>query len=218
MKRGLIICFIALFLINFSFVQAVDDFGNLEGMGQEEFDKIEDVVDTIPIDEQGGLDEEKLGLTKTKAEQRIDTINSWIEENASWLRVIFGGMVPEISWKFIINILLIFFFLNLLVFFFPTGIPVFSENTTRIIGIGIFLIIMILGLTASFATWIDFALGLWWIKLIINIIIAAGITLLSYLGKYFKKEREKEMDKLNRAKLNEGVEFAKRFSKEVLEK
>ena len=96
----LIILFFLFSLI--SFVPAQDE--PTTPVGDEDIEKIQRAVDYIPLDpETGGVDEEKLQLGKSKAEERIDAINAWLDENASWLRLVFG-MVPEISWLFGINL------------------------------------------------------------------------------------------------------------------
>jgi len=99
----LIIVLLALSL--FSFVIAKDDLPSLPGgAGEGDKEKIEDAIEKgkeiFPFDPETGE------FKKTKAEERIAAIDLWMEEHASWMKVVFG-MVPEISWLFAVNLWII---------------------------------------------------------------------------------------------------------------
>lgn len=84
------------------------------GIGAEDVQAIQGAIGNYsPLDESGNINYTKYAPFKTRAEERIDAINLWLEENASWLKVFFG-MVPSITWLFAFNFyLLMFFFVNL---------------------------------------------------------------------------------------------------------
>ena len=84
------------------------------GIYGEDVEEIQGAVDNYtPINEDGEFDPSKFNNTISKAEERINEINGWLEENASWLNLVFG-MTPEISWIFALN--LYFWLLFLLIF------------------------------------------------------------------------------------------------------
>ena len=210
--------FLVVLLIFISFISAQEDLPDAGvGVGDEDIEKIQDIVGDIPIDEEtGGLDEEKLELGKSKAEERIASINAWLDENASWLRLVFG-MVPEVSWLFGINLALILAFIWLFIFSLP-DFSIFSENASRLIGIGLVIITIISKLTVKIATWIDNLAGQWWFKLIVIVAVIILIVIFTAFGKYFKQRRIKMKEEMHRMKLETGAKVAEEFTKSVTDK
>jgi hypothetical protein len=81
-------------------------------VSDSDLQKIQNITNQIPIDDSGGLDQNKVVGWKTQAELRIDAINQWLKDNASWLSIVFG-MVPEISWLFALNLYIMLFFFTM---------------------------------------------------------------------------------------------------------
>jgi hypothetical protein len=119
--------------------------------GSEEVDQLNDdleelknLTDQIPIDPvTGEFDVTKVEGIKLKAQERIDKINEWLDENVSWLRFIFR-MPPEVSWLFFANLYVLLFFLTILVlnadelFFFIS-----KEVAAYGAGIALFVILLV---------------------------------------------------------------------------
>ena len=85
------------------------------GAGGEDVENIKGAIeDYSPLDESGELDVGKYRPFVSKAEMRIAGMNMWLEENASWLKIVFG-MVPSISWLFAINFYILLFFIVTLI-------------------------------------------------------------------------------------------------------
>ena len=156
MKKSVILLFIFLLLFSFSFISAINE--PTTPIGDEDLNKIQSGINQVPIDPgTGQVDQDKLNLGKSKAEERMDAINNWTENNASWLRFIFG-MVPEISWKFAFNFLIILFFINLLFLnsdYNISNLLPLSETTSRIIGLLVLISVILLQVTVKMATIID---------------------------------------------------------------
>ena len=113
MKRSTLIfgLLLMLMLVGVFAVEAPD-----MGVGGGDVENIQGVVGNYsPLDEEGNINLSKYDSLKSKAEQRIEKINLWIEENASWLEAVFG-MVPSLSTLFVINLYLIILYLVILVF------------------------------------------------------------------------------------------------------
>lgn len=218
MKKSVILILVLLFVFSLILINAQDNLGmpqtGAESSGSD-VEKIQNLTGNIPIDEEGKLDDTKFQPFKSKAEERIEKINQWLDDNASWLKYVFG-MKPEISWLFAINLLIILFLINLFVFTFPE-ISVFSQNISRIIGAGIVLVIIILGFTVKIATEINELIGKWWFKLAVLFGIIVLITLSTFFGRYFKQKRIKMQEELDRQKLHGGAKIAETFTKSVEE-
>src|SRR3989344_5190993 len=99
MKRDVFIFLLAVLLVNF--VVAIDP--PETGIGVEDKEAIEGAIDKIPIDPSTGEIDFNNTIGKTKAEERIERINSWLSDNASWMDIVLG-MKPEVSWVFLINL------------------------------------------------------------------------------------------------------------------
>ena len=101
-------------------------------IGGGDVEKIEELQDKFsPLDDEGEVDIGKYVPLKSKAEERVDSINLWLEENASWLKVVFG-MVPSLSWLFAINLYILLFFLVGLVFNADIFLGIFSVLDKKI--------------------------------------------------------------------------------------
>ncbi len=113
-----------------------------------QYEDIQKKVDLIPniIDpETGEVNKKTFDFGMSKADERIAEINKFLEENASWMKFILR-MVPEISWLFFWNVIIILFFFTHMVLnagkygFFS------EEGMARIAGFGIFAILLLLDL------------------------------------------------------------------------
>lgn len=82
--------------------------------GADKVEDLEEQINNIPLDDSGNIDQEKFQPIKTKIEEKIGEINLWLEENASWMKAVFG-MVPSFTVAFIINLWLVVFFFIILV-------------------------------------------------------------------------------------------------------
>ncbi len=161
MKRvGLLLLFLlAINFFSFAYAEpeAPIDSGDIE--------KLEGAIDKLPFDEQGKIDEIKLegvlGFGKSKAEGRIDEINIWLDENASWLKFFFR-MKPQISWIFFLNIYFILLF-SVIFGFNGEKLWLFIEdkNMARLFG----FVVLLVGLMASL--YVFLAAGLFHILVIL---------------------------------------------------
>lgn len=205
------------------------------GIGGTDVEDIQGIVDDYsPIDEEGDVNFSKYKPYKSKAEERIDNINLWLEDNASWLSAVFG-MVPALSWLFAINLYLILLYLVILVFngdglagLFSVldnkiDLMFFETRWSNIVGFIFFIGLIATKALVLLAEFLLDLLGILWnyilpwglaIAVIIIILIVvgglAGIVfcrqILIAIGQAMKKRKEKK-----RAEKTEGNE-------EVLEK
>lgn len=98
-----------------SFVLAEDKIDSDITSLEKDAEEIENIIDTYaPINEDGDINLSGYKPIKSKAEEKIDKVNLWLEKNASWLKAVFG-MVPAITLMFIINFYFVIFFLTNLV-------------------------------------------------------------------------------------------------------
>lgn len=197
---------LVLFLLSISFISFISAQNDI----QEGTEKVGEATggllseEGINIPEQEEL-KEKFVPWKSKAEQRIEKVDQWLDDNMSWLRWIFG-MKPEISWAFAINLFLILFLINFLIFNIREILPL-SDTTSLIIGICTLVVIMILKLTVTLAKWTDSILRNWWFKLIVMFVIIFLIVFFTLFGKKlgeWKKKRGEEKQKM-KFKQFEGV-------------
>ena len=78
--------------------------------GDADYEGTKKLIDeNIPVKD-GKFDPSKFSPIKSKAEERIDGINEWLDGNVGWMRFIFY-MRPQISWLFAFNVYFILFFL-----------------------------------------------------------------------------------------------------------
>jgi hypothetical protein len=170
--------------------------------------------------DQEGIHTDNVDLTgyKSKAEMRIEAINQWFDNNAPWLKLIFG-MVPEISWLFAIDILLILEGIVVLIlnadFFLTKGM---QSTIARIIGAIIFI----------YALWFKYPLWAaekivalaslwnhWWYKVIVIVLLIILLVLSGFLSKIKKSIREnraKKQQEKDRKELHEDTEVADKFT------
>ncbi|MFZ5955746.1 MAG: hypothetical protein ACOYT4_04945 [Nanoarchaeota archaeon] len=210
MKRGIIL-FVAIILITNLFLSIhsvrADDFNS--PVSDEEMNKISDAAEKIPLDESGEIDSSKVEGFKSNAELRIEKINQWLDNNVYWLSAIFG-MRPEISWLFAMNLFLILFFLNYLVFYGDTIFVFLSEKSARIFGLVVFVILLALKIFFRIANLIyEIWTDVWYsalIKIFLILILGAfGINWLKSRRDGIEK-KAKETEKLNQEVLNKVVE------------
>jgi hypothetical protein len=133
-----------------------------------------------PLNEEGKVNLSKYQPFKTKAQERLDDINQWLDENVSWLKYFFH-MKPQISLLFFLNLYCIFWFLMLLVIKAP-AVFFFAGKHARLTGLAVFVAFMSLGLYVGIATFIHklirYAIDtllptafIWGILLIIGIVL-----------------------------------------------
>ncbi len=136
-KEIAIIMILIMSFVFFVSAQSSQNLSSIPGDAQQ----VQKAIKTYsPLNDSGKVDFEKYQPFKTGADKRIDNINLWIAQNTPWLRFIFG-MIPKISVLFAIDLYLILFFLLSLVInnIFKS---VISEGKARIIGAGLFIIIL----------------------------------------------------------------------------
>ena len=192
------------------------------------------------LDEEG-LHTENINTTispyKSKFEQNIDKINTWVKNNASWLVYVFG-MVPELSWLFALNLYCLIFFLVLLVLngiiirvpvelLMSVGKSTKEKETTisRIIGLAIFLFLLetkfFLNVIVRPAIWFwDKVITYGWIAMIIAAVILIVIMIffpqllssLTAIYESWKEKKAKRQQERNQETLHEDTEVAEKFT------
>jgi ABC-type multidrug transport system fused ATPase/permease subunit len=195
---------------------------NLPGSGDDAEDIKEKVEKINIIDDDGKIDYGKFDPYKTKAEERIEKINSWLDNNVGWLRFIFH-MKPEISWLFFIEVFIILWFFAAFVMN-ADGLWFFIEDKTKsqVFGLGLFAILLIArlyyGLALLIYTWLNYlfivlASMALWVGLIFILICIIGFffgfgflerALLS-LARY-KQIKQDKIEKLRMKNNNEAIE------------
>jgi hypothetical protein len=182
-------------------------------------DNIQGAIDDYsPLNDSGKIDIQKYQPFKSKAEDRIDSINLWMDDNAGWMRFIFN-MRPQISWKFFANLYFIFFFLTLLVFNGPVLWFFIQKKSNAILfGLGVFVALGAARLYVGLATIIDkwifylwkvFSTGMF--TFIIILLIVGGILLIVTWGKIIKvvkdyfEVKKKFKENVERAASTEAV-------------
>lgn len=154
-----------------------------------------------------GINTEQINKTaqeyKSKAEQRIEAINLWLDNNAKWFKTILGA-VPEVSWYFAFVLYcfiwgFVTFVLNAKKNFylgFNSG-KIAGISTGTIIGIAAFVILFIalkahIYLAKLVFTTISWGNDVWYFKLLkIAIIIAVTIVIYLFLKAWGKQREEK---------------------------
>lgn len=218
MKKGAILFLISLLLLSTSLVYA-QDFTPPTITGEQDItatkEGTEKIIDAAPVDkETGEIDKEKLKLQKSKAEQRIEKINNWTKENAGWLVWVFG-MVPEISWLFAINVLIILIFINGFILNSANVFIMLSRGIAKLVGIGVFLFLLLTRiLTNVFARPMAHLTTKWWGFLLIILALIVANPILSY---YFKNVSEWK-ERGDKKKIKEKSEEAEEKAEEAQEK
>lgn len=116
-------------------------------VSRDDAEKLKNGIDTYtPIDDSGKIDYGKYKPFVTKMDEKIATINSWLDQNVGWMRYIFH-MKPAISFLFFINVYITIWFLIVL-FFNAEGIWFFIEEKKgrMIFGGLLFFALMVAGL------------------------------------------------------------------------
>ena len=163
------------------------------GAGGEDVENIQGAIDDYsPLDEDGSVNVSKYRPFMSKAEMRIAGINMWLEENASWLKIVFG-MVPSISWLFAINFYILLWFIVVLVlngdatFGFlgflgkKIDIAVGEVSWAQIFGFVIFAILLITKVFANLAILLTNLIGFLWNK-VLPVGVAAAIVAMIIVG------------------------------------
>lgn len=161
---------------------------------EQQLQQMQDTINKLPLTESGELDPTKLDSYKSQAELRIEKINLFLDK-LSWLKYVFG-MKPEISFLFLIDILLIIVFLvylrNALAF------SNFSDRTCVIITFALTLFIIQTGLIVTLSKLIVKLLTSWWFYLIVIVIFVIISKLGTIIGKIAKQKKNREREeKLN---------------------
>jgi uncharacterized membrane protein len=231
MKKIGVILLLALLLMSFSLVVALDEPSSPGGLGGDKVDEINEAQEKYsPLDESGKVNFSKYKPFKSKAEERIEGINLWIKDNASWLSVVFG-MVPEISWLFAINLYVVLFFFMSLVLngaslfgFFEVlnkkiDLGFFETSWANILGLGVFVVLLITKfflnvlVLPSYHFWLLvfeygwWAIALFWVVLIVLIVFFPRVLRKIRVSMELRKRRRaKEAEEFNREVLEKTVE------------
>lgn len=156
MKKFLIIVGMLLIL---NFVIVATNTPNIS-VSNKDINTINKTVAALPINDAGNFEPGKLAPFKTKADERINSINQWLDDNVSWMRFIFN-MKPQISFLFVINLYFILFFFTILVInsrklWFFIEAPVISA----FFGLAVFVILLVsklyIGLAKIVYLWGDY--------------------------------------------------------------
>ncbi|MDO8517014.1 MAG: hypothetical protein Q7S33_02715 [Nanoarchaeota archaeon] len=202
-KLGVFFVFSLLFLLVFV---SAENLPNQSSVSND-VNNIQNAVNDIPITETGEIDTTKLVDYQSKLEKNIAAINLWLENNASWLKIVFG-MVPEISWLFFINFLIMITFLNILVLNGHSLFVFLSKSAAMIAGLAVFVILLVLKVFFNIALIIRNALNKWWMLLIGIILLIVINYFFDYFFKYRRKQEEnaaKEKEQTNRTALDKFV-------------
>ncbi|MCR4284632.1 MAG: hypothetical protein NUV97_01145 [archaeon] len=112
MKRGILLV-ISLLIISLMFYVVAQDPPITSG-SDKDVAQIKEIIDNdIPLDSSGNFNSSKFAPIKSKAEERIDSINKWFEDSAPWLALVFG-IIPAVSLLFFSTVYIwLWLFLNL---------------------------------------------------------------------------------------------------------
>ena len=208
-SKQLIICIIIILifsgLINFSTAQ--------QNTGLEkETEQIQETVKKIPITETGEIDVEKVQLYKSKAEERIEKINQWLEKYASFFKFLFG-MKPEVSWRFALNLFLIGMIVNIFVFVIPSFYTILDQKYSMIIGGLISLFIINTGTLVRITDIVLLAVSKWWVKLIIIFVLIFIIALMIFIRVKLIEFEDAAKEMIKKIKQEGQIEAAEEFAK-----
>lgn len=198
---------ITILISNFNFVFAEEVTG---GINDEDAQKIQDAVDIIPLDpETGGLDTDKLNITKTRAEERIEKINEWLE----WTDPIFNFVfkIPlRLSWEFAYLFFIVLISLTLF-HNIPGWIGIEQEWIGVVSGFGITFLLSYFEIFKTLINWIILITNKWWWDLVVLgvLIVLLMIVSNSLLRQWAQKRKEKS----DREKLSQGAKDAETMSK-----
>lgn len=226
---------LGLLIVSMMFFATAQDSPDID-MGGADVEDIQGAVDDFsPLDEDGEFDPDKYKPYKSKAEERIDKINLWLEENASWLKVVFG-MVPSITWGFAMNLYLFLLALVILAFngnatfgFFDSlsreiDLALFEVSLAQILGFVIFVMLLVMKIYVKLSVFILSLIDIIWHKVIpaglvmaviaIIVIIIILIALAFFapqalvaIGKALEARREKKAKKKEEVNRKAGEKF-----------
>jgi len=203
MKKLSVMFLLFVLLVSFSLVSAPIEEPGAAGDGQYE-GATGAIENFTPVDDEGRLNFSKWRPFVTAAEERIDNINLWLNENAGWLTFIFG-MVPAISWLFTFNLWAWITFLITLAFgskdatletLEKSRIPM-SEGVAKgiayTLGPILFLLILAFRGTYVIALLLNGLFSVWWGRLILLGIAIFGSVLLRRFMEWWGKDVSLEM-------------------------
>lgn len=130
------------------------------GVGKNAQNVQKTIDKTIPIGDDGKIDYSKYKPFKTGADEKIDKVNLWLDENVGWMKFIFY-MKPEISILFFVNVYIILFFLTNLVLN-AKGLWFFIENDVGkfFFGFAVFFALLVaklyIGIAKIILLWINY--------------------------------------------------------------
>ena len=192
MKKIGVLIFSLLCLSLFSLVIAVD--GPPSVPGGEDMEDIQGAIDQIPIDEGGGIDDEKISGFKSKAEERIEKINEYVGPISNFL----FGVELTLSWIFVFSVLMWILLIEIIAA--PVA-DIFNKNILWGLGLGgVIATLAMQSFGDNFITWIDSLAQTWYASLFVIVIaIVFGVVyqvIMKTLGKKMKasklaSEREK---------------------------
>lgn len=166
MKRGLSSVLLLILVVTSSLVISQPS----SGVSEADYQKTQGLINNLtPIDSSGNINASGWAGYKSKAEERIDKINGVIKSKAPWLKLGFG-MVPEISWLFLFNLIV---WLNFLTYIVLNAWKIFSFtslNKARLIGLMIFIILLVTKAMYYIAVLLNNIRGYFW-----NVLLPAGI-------------------------------------------
>jgi len=176
------------------------------------------LINKIPITDDGEVDSAGVQLYQSKAEERIAKINGWLENNALWLERVFG-MIPAISWEFAMNILIWFIFFSLFILVLPKFNPSvrLPQLIPFLIGAGIFFLTISLKISASITGILMGLPKVWWAKAIIVAVLLVLLSLTFFLqniGLSISKKRKEDIKWLKN--LNKSTKAARKAAKEEI--
>lgn len=143
MKKLLNLFLLLIFLSPLFLVTAATDSNSPPTLvGAEDKEKLDSAIENIPLDDEGNFNGSKFAPIKSKAEMRIDAINKWLEDNTSWLSIIFG-ITPQISWLFALNFYFMLLFMVILVLNSSSTLGFLSGAKQWIFGLVLYLILLV---------------------------------------------------------------------------
>ena len=196
-KIGVIL--ISLLLLNiicFSLIRAE----NIPGMpiSESDLNKVENLTNKIPLDEQGNVDESKVTEWKSQAELRIEQINKYIGPVSKFL----FGVELSLSWMFVFSVLL---WITIALLITSPIKDILNLNTLLAFLIGI--IIATIGMNTlgpKLISMISLALNTWWAAVIaivlIVIILAVYIGIMKTFGDNLRAKNKQDEEALREQK------------------
>ena len=174
MKRVVLL----LVLFGLMFVSAVDE-PTIEGIGGEDVEAIEGMIEGLPIDDSGKVDFEKYKPFRTKADERIATINAYV---GPITKVLFGVELT-LSWIFIFSVALWLLLIKLIIM--PVG-EIFDWNIwMSLTGSGIIATLAMQGFGKNFVIWIESLVTAWYVGAMVLVFGAVFGVVYSIAMKYF---------------------------------